>query len=99
MRPVLPCDCPSNSDQKPPTASSPSPMANGSCDRENLLKLWRDLLPVIDAVGGNTQGQCSDDGNRSFASRAICHHSRHGFDVGPPTAIVFHSQDDGNRFW
>ena len=40
--------------------SSPSPMAKGSCDGEDFLKLRRDFLPVINAVGGNTQGQCSD---------------------------------------
>lgn len=83
----------------PPIASSPSPMANGSCDGEDLLELRWHGLPMIDAVGRNAQSQRSDSRNCRFASGAICHHSRHGFDVGPPAAVVFLSQDDGDRFW
>src|ERR1035438_4143482 len=72
--------------------SSPSPMANGSCDGEDFLKLWRNFLPVIDAVGGNAQGQRSDGGNRRIPSRAIRHHPGHGLDVGPPTVSFPASQ-------
>jgi hypothetical protein len=50
-------------------------MANGSCDGEDFLKLWRDFLPVTHAVGGNAQGQRSGGGNRRIPSRAIRHYS------------------------
>ena len=56
-------------------------MASGSCDGEDLLKLWRDFLPVVHAVGG------------------YGHHSGHGLDAGPPTAVVFLSENDGDRLW
>jgi hypothetical protein len=35
-------------------------MANGSCDGKYLLKLWRDFLSVVNAIGGNTQSQRPD---------------------------------------
>ncbi len=45
---------------------------------------------VIDAVGGDSQCQCAHRRNRHLTRRAICHHTRHGFDVGPPTAGRLH---------
>ncbi len=72
-------------------------MANGSCNREDLLKLRRDMLSMIDAISGNSQSQCSHCGNCSFASWAIRHHAGHGFYVGPPAAVVLLSQGDVDR--
>jgi hypothetical protein len=44
----------------PPRASSLSPIANGSCDGKYLLKLRRDFLPMVNAVGDDTQSQRPD---------------------------------------
>jgi hypothetical protein len=73
-------------------------MASGSWDEENFLELGRDVLSVIDAVGGNSQSQRPDGRNCRLASRSVGHHSGHGFDIGPPTTIIFLSQYDWNGF-
>jgi hypothetical protein len=46
-------------------------MANGSCDEEDLFELRRDILSVIDAVGGNSQSQRSDGRNCRLGGRSV----------------------------
>ena len=54
---------------------------------------------MVNAVGGNTQSQRPDGGNRRFASWTVGYYAGHGFNVGPPTAVVLLPEGDGNRFW
>lgn len=57
-----------------------------------------DLLAAFDAIGGNAQRKSSDGSDRGLARRAICHHSWHRLDVGPPATVFFVSDYDRNGF-
>ena len=53
---------------------------------------------MIDAVSGDAKSQRAHGGNGGFTTRTVGHHAGHGLDVAPPSAVLFPSDDDWNRF-
>lgn len=65
-----------------------------SGDAEEASQRFRDWFAVVKAISRHAEGQSTHRGDGFISSIAIGHDTGHGFDISPPSPVIFPANSD-----